>query len=347
MKFGSVPLMEAVGATLVHAVHARSVTLKKGEVVGRDHLPLLQAEGFEALIVARLEDGDVGENEAARKLAEALGGAEIRVERAFTGRANLFARCNGVLTVDRATIDRLNAIDEALTVATLPPMRAVAAGEMVATVKIIPFAVADTVLDTALGLLQVSPLHVQSFKPLRVGVLSTVLPGLKPNVIRKTVQHLAARLTPAAAPIVIDEALPHDADALATRLQQVVTLCDIVVIFGASAITDRRDIIPTALLAAGGRIEQFGMPVDPGNLLLLGQIGATAVIGAPGCARSPKENGFDWVLQRLLAGIPVTRDDIRALGIGGLLMEIGTRPQPRLGLPRRNGAASEQKEEAS
>jgi molybdenum cofactor cytidylyltransferase len=71
------------------------------------------------------------------------------------------------------------------------------------------------------------------------------------------------------------------------------------------------------------------MPVDPGNLLVLGEIGGAAVIGLPGCARSPKSNGFDWVLQRLLADLPVGYDEIAAMGVGGLLGEIPSRPQPR------------------
>ena len=100
-------------------------------------------------------------------------------------------------------------------------------------------------------------------------------------------------------------------------------------VFGASAIADRRDVIPAAVEAIGGRIEHFGMPVDPGNLMLVGQASGQPVLGAPGCARSPKENGFDWVLMRLLAGLPVSRADITGLGVGGLLMEIVTRPQPR------------------
>ena len=103
------------------------------------------------------------------------------------------------------------------------------------------------------------------------------------------------------------------------------------IVFGASAITDRRDVIPAALVAAGGEIEQFGMPVDPGNLLLIGRIAGKPFLGAPGCARSAKENGFDWVLQRMLADIPVSARDIRRMGSGGLLMEIVSRPQPRSG----------------
>jgi molybdenum cofactor cytidylyltransferase len=107
------------------------------------------------------------------------------------------------------------------------------------------------------------------------------------------------------------------------------TGAELVLVFGASAIADRRDVIPSAIENAGGRIEHFGMPVDPGNLMLIGDVGGAPVLGAPGCARSPKENGFDWVLARLLAKLPVRREEIAGMGVGGLLMEIVTRPQPR------------------
>jgi molybdenum cofactor cytidylyltransferase len=103
----------------------------------------------------------------------------------------------------------------------------------------------------------------------------------------------------------------------------------LVIVFGASAIADRRDVIPAAITEIGGAIEHFGMPVDPGNLLLIGNAGGVPVLGAPGCARSPVENGFDWVLMRLLAGLRVNRSDLTGMGVGGLLMEIVTRPQPR------------------
>ncbi len=104
---------------------------------------------------------------------------------------------------------------------------------------------------------------------------------------------------------------------------------ELVIVFGASAIADRRDVIPAAITDIGGMVEHFGMPVDPGNLLLVGSADGVPVLGAPGCARSPVENGFDWVLMRLLAGLKVSRGEIMGLGVGGLLMEIVTRPQPR------------------
>jgi molybdenum cofactor cytidylyltransferase len=135
--------------------------------------------------------------------------------------------------------------------------------------------------------------------------------------------------------VVAEERVSHEAPALTQAIQAMAPLCDLLIVYGASAITDRRDVIPAALEAAGGRIAHFGMPVDPGNLLLVGALTRDdveiPVLGAPGCARSPKENGFDWVLHRLLAGLPVTGADIRRMGVGGLLMEIVSRGQPRTG----------------
>src|SRR5262249_23674871 len=124
----------------------------------------------------------------------------------------------------------------------------------------------------------------------------------------------------------------HETAALARALDEVLKAgAELVLVFGASAIADRRDVIPAAVETVGGKIEHFGMPVDPGNLMLVASADGRPVLGAPGCARSPKENGFDWILARLLCGLPVTRNDITGMGVGGLLMEIVTRPQPREG----------------
>ncbi|TXM84955.1 molybdopterin-binding protein, partial [Methylobacterium sp. WL122] len=178
-------------------------------------------------------------------------------------------------------------------------------------------------------------LRVAPYRRRRVGVVSTRLPSLKETTIDGTLSALAARLAPTGAEIVADIRVPHSATVVADALSAAIDQegADLVIVFGASAIADRRDVIPAGIEATGGAVVHFGMPVDPGNLLLLGACRDVPVIGAPGCARSPKENGFDWVLHRLLADLPVTRADIVALGVGGLLMEIVSRPQPRSGEP--------------
>lgn len=331
MKFEQIAACDAAGTIAAHAVRRDGLTIKKGEAIGAPEVAALLAAGVHEVIVARLEPGDIGEDAAARQLAGRVCGAHLSVDRAFTGRANLFAQAAGVLCVDVAAVDRINDIDEAVTFATLPPFRAVVAGEMVATVKIIPFAVPQAVLEQALVVAGDTALRVAAYRPMRIGVISTLLPGLKATVIAKTLKVLAERLKPAGAQISEETRVAHDETELAAALRALRPRCDLLIVFGASAITDRRDVIPAALELAGGRVDHFGMPVDPGNLLLIGQLDGGPVIGAPGCARSPKENGFDWVLQRMLADVPVTGHDIRRMGAGGLLMEIVTRPQPREG----------------
>jgi molybdenum cofactor cytidylyltransferase len=329
MKFGSTPVEEAEGAVLAHGVRIDGVAFKKGDILTHERRLTLAAAGVKCVVAARLEPGDVGEDEAALRLAKRLAGGNLRCSPPFTGRVNLFAEKAGVAIIEAEAIDRVNAVDEAITVATLPRCRAVAEGDMVATVKIIPFATEAPILEAALAAAPSGAVAVQPFRPMRIGVVSTTLPGLKPATVAKTSRILEARLKPAGAQIFGQEIVAHEVGPLAKALARLIDGADALVVFGASAITDRRDVIPAAIEAIGGRIERFGMPVDPGNLLLLAERHGTPIIGAPGCARSPKENGFDWVLQRVLAGVPIRDEDIRAMGVGGLLMEIASRPQPR------------------
>jgi len=332
MKFGPVAPADALGATAVHSIRQGGLVLKKGTRIGPAEVAALNAAGVKEIVVARLEAGDVSEDQAAGDIAAAVKGEGLRADRAFTGRCNLFAETAGVLVVDKDAIDRLNRVDEAVTIATLPAFKPVVEGEMIATVKIIPFAVAGSARDRAVAeAAKARPaVRVAPYKVRKIGVVSTLLPGLAPKVVDKTLKITTARIQPAGAAIVAERRVPHDAQALSRAIGEVMKAgAELVIVFGASAIADRRDVIPMAIEATGGEIEHFGMPVDPGNLMLIGRLHGRAVIGAPGCARSPKENGFDWVLMRLLAGLPVSRADITAMGVGGLLMEIVTRPQPR------------------
>ncbi|MDP7666942.1 MAG: molybdopterin-binding/glycosyltransferase family 2 protein [Rhodospirillales bacterium] len=333
MKFGALPVSEAEGAILAHGLKAEDRMFKKGRVLDRRDVDDLLAAGIAEIIAARLEEGDVGENEAARKIAEAVTGQGVSRGQPFTGRVNLFARDHGVAVVDADGVKKLNAVDEAATLATLAPFSVAAAKQLVATVKIIPFAVACGVLARCVdcaraeqGLLQIAP-----FVPHAVGLVQTALPGTRSSVLDKTATITRGRLESLGSHLEAEVRCPHTVEDLCRALESLaVRRCAPILVVGASAITDRRDVIPAAIERAGGRVEHFGMPVDPGNLLLLGTDGrGIAVIGLPGCARSPKLNGIDWVLQRLLAGLEVTGADLAAMGAGGLLSEITARPQPR------------------
>ena len=336
MKFGPVAVAASAGTITAHTIKlTNGVIVRKGEWITPAHQASLEAAGIAHVVAAELDPGDVHEDEAARRLASFCAGANLRIDVASTGRCNLFAEATGLVTLDAAVVDAVNAVDESITLATLPALQRVYAGDMVATVKIIPFAVAGADLEAAVRAATPGCLAVAPFRALRVGVVSTLLPALKTTVVDKTLRIFADRVAPARVVIHRELRVPHEADALRRALLELTPESDLVVVFGASAITDRRDVIPTALQGAGGRIEHLGMPVDPGNLLLLGELydgdRVLPMLGAPGCARSPKANGFDFVLDRILSGVPVRAADIRRMGAGGLLMEILSRPHPRAG----------------
>ena len=331
MKFEPMPVAEAEGAILAHSTRCGVRTLKKGLMLTTDHIAALGDADITQVVAARLGEDDVHEDEAAARAAKALAGLGLEIAAAFTGRANLIASVAGLVVLDADRINRLNRIDEALTVATLPAYDVVEAGQLVATVKVIPFAATrgaveswETIATGNEPVLRVAPLQSR-----RIGLILTRTAATTDKMLDKTGRVLADRLAVLGSDIVAERRCDHDASAVAAEIEALADTCDMTLIYGASAITDRRDVIPAAIEHAGGTVDHFGMPVDPGNLLLLAHLGGKPVLGLPGCARSPKLNGFDWVLQRLLAGLPAGSREITEMGVGGLLQEIPSRPQPR------------------
>jgi molybdenum cofactor cytidylyltransferase len=346
MRFGEVPVAEAEGAILAHSLRLGTTALKKARVLSRADLDVIAGAGLARIVVARLEPDDVGEDEAARRVAAAAAGAEVEPAAPFTGRANLFAKTRGLLVFDRERLDRVNLVNEAITLGTLPPFAVVESRTMVATVKIIPFAASAEAVERCVAAARSDGplLRIAPFQPRSIGLIQTRLPGLKESTLDKTREVTDGRLRALGSRLVLEERCGHATAELAPLIRDAMGHgIDILLIHGASAILDRRDVIPGAIVAAGGVIDHFGMPVDPGNLLLLGHVGQRPVLGLPGCARSPKVNGFDWVLERLVAGLPVGPGEIMRMGTGGLLAEIPSRPLPRAEATPATGPKSETK----
>jgi molybdenum cofactor cytidylyltransferase len=336
MIFAELPIEECTGAVLAHALRNGEIAFKKGRILSAVDIEKLKQAGRRTITVARLEADDVGEDAAAAALGALLAAEGLRVEAPFTGRVNIYARAHGLLRVDATQVDAINEVDEAITLATLANYAAMEPDQMAATVKIIPFAVKRAQLDACIAIARRAPvLSFHPFKPRKVALIQTELAAIKPTLLEKTVAVTNRRLAAMGGSDAADLRAPHEPAALSTVIKS--ALADgagIVLVMGGSAIIDRRDVIPAAIEQSGGKVLQFGMPVDPGNLILLGEIGGKPIVGLPGCARTPKLNGFDWVLQRLMADIPVTARDLRRMGAGGLLNEISARPQPRESRPR-------------
>lgn len=327
MKFGPVPLADALGGVLAHGLTTPDGALKKGTLLTADDLERLRRCGVTQVTIARLDAHDIGEDEAAAAVAAALAGGNVRVATAHAGRCNLFAAAAGVAVIDATAIDQLNQVHEAVTVATLPAFAAAAQGQMLATVKIIPFAAPTDAVARCRSLAgDTPPLRVAAFQPHRLGLIQTTQSDTPPGLLAKMAATTRDRLAALGSTLAAQAVVAHNEAAVTAAIDRLRRDGrDPILVLGASAITDRRDVIPAAVVALGGEVVHFGMPVDPGNLLLLARIGATRVVGLPGCARSPKLNGFDWVLQRLLAGLTVTAADIMGMGVGGLLTETGLR----------------------
>lgn len=328
MKFGPVPVTDALGAVLAHSVGLHGAgRLRKGRSLEQKDIDALQAAGIKDVVVAQLEPGDVHENPAATALAEAFvperAAQGLDVTPAFTGRVNLLAAGPGVVQLDVAAIEAVNRVHPMITIATVPPFQQMQAGGMVATIKIISYAVPRAALDAACtqarAALRLVPPKMQKIRL----VVSDIEGGAGDKGWRAIAQRVAAFGIELPAPVVV----PHQIDALAAALKA--EDADLTLILTGSATSDVADVAPEAVRAAGGTIGRFGMPVDPGNLLFIGALGDRAIIGLPGCARSPALNGADWVMARVICGIPVSDDDISGMGVGGLLKEIPTRPQPR------------------
>jgi molybdenum cofactor cytidylyltransferase len=288
----------------------------------------MAAEGWQDVIVARPEPGEIGENEAAARLARALvpdpAGQGLRLTAASTGRVNLYATGPGVLLADTAAIAALNAVHPMVTLATLRPFQRVDAGTMVATVKIIAYAVPGSAIDDACAAAGTA-LRIAAPAIGSASLIETALAGEMPAP--KGREALALRLRRLGVTLDARRVVAHDTGALAAEIGRAPGAA--IFVLTASATSDIADVGPAGLLRAGGALVRFGMPVDPGNLLFLGRLGQRPVIGLPCCARSPALNGADWVLERVICGLSVDAQDIAAMGVGGLLKESPARGRPR------------------
>ena len=325
MEFGPVTLDQALGAVLAHSLPLPAGRLRKGKVLDAGDLAALAAAGIASVIAARLGPGDMGEDAAALALARALvAGAEgLELQAVGTGRVNVLARGPGLARIDAERVDAVNEADPAITLATVPRWQRMDAGGMVATVKIIAYGLESAAVSRACEAGRAALGFARPVLSEAAMIETTVgaAPGDKGH--RITAERLA-RLGVNLAP---ETFVPHEEIALSQAIGA--SSAPLLLILTASATSDIRDVAPAALRRAGGNVRHFGLPVDPGNLLFLGDLQGRPVVGLPGCARSPALNGADWVLERLICGVPLTAGDLRRMGVGGLLKEIPSRPRPR------------------
>ena len=321
MIFGEFRCEEAEGVTLAHTLNLGAKTLKKGRLLGADDIALLKQAGIAAVTGARMGEGDLDENAGAAVIAALLVGPNTETRKPYTGRCNVHASMRGVLRVDAARLDALNLLDEAVAIGTLPDYVLARAGQVLATVKIIPFAVTRELVERCRAIAAGGPLlRLAPLAPRRAALILGELPGMKENVFRGTVTATRNRLEGLGSRLALVLRCRHEKGEYAARLREARAAgCDLLLVAGATVTKDRLDTVPAAVVAVGGIVDHFGMPAEPGNMLLLAHIGSIPVLVLPGCARSRRSNGLDWALQRLNAGLPFGRAEIMRMGVGGLI----------------------------
>ena len=332
MKFGEVAIQDALDAILAHNLFDADSKriMNKGRRLTPDDIEVLQSHGYSQVIVARPDENDIHENEAAKRIGEALAGDNIKSKAPGVGRANLMAKERGVLLVNVQILSQVNNIYDGISIASLREHSLVEVNDLVTLVKVVPFFVPNArILDIerlaseSTGIISIRPLQAK-----RVALIISGQDSMRDSLIddfhepvKNRIEFLGSQLDE---PIYV----PHDATHIANAMRAKAD-CDLIIVASMSAIIDIDDIVPSALRLAGGTITIHGVPVDPGTLLMMGYLNEVPVVGAPGCIKSPKVNVIDWVFPRLLAGERLTRASIVQMGHGGLLQDIQNRPMPR------------------
>ncbi len=331
MKILGLHPQESLGSVIAQTYNLPGKTISKGTFVTSDIVDYFKEDDVQNILCAVPDSDDIHEDEAANIISNAIDRSHLYTESASTGRVNFKSRSLCLVRYERELIKEVNLIDESIAFSIVEHNQLLAKNDLIATLKIIPFFTQKRYVDQVISILAKNELFkTHSLNKKEVSLIQTSFEWQKKSMFKATSNVTRNRLEALDCSLNEEKLIRHDFEVLRSEIRSSIESgIDILLISGASAIIDRSDYIPKAILSEGGEIIQYGLAVDPGNLLLVGKIGKTAIIGMPGCARSPKLNGFDWVLQLLMADIPVVKEELAQMGAGGLLMEIASRPLPR------------------
>nr|ADI18957.1 molybdopterin biosynthesis enzyme [uncultured Rhodobacterales bacterium HF0010_10C01] len=331
MKILGLDPQESLGSVIAQTYNLPGKTISKGTFVTSEIVGYLKEGEVQNILCAVPDDGDIHEDEAANIISNAIDRSHIYIDTASTGRVNFKSRSLCLVRYKRDLIKKVNMVDESIAFSIVEHNQLLAKNDLIATLKIIPFFTQKKYVDQVLSILDKNELFkTHNLNKKEVSLIQTSFEWQKKSMFKATSNVTRNRLEALDCSLNEEKLISHDYNLLRSEIRSSIESgIDILLISGASAIIDRSDYIPKAILSEGGEITQYGLAVDPGNLLLVGKIAETIIIGMPGCARSPKLNGFDWVLQLLMADIPVDKEELAEMGAGGLLMEIASRPLPR------------------
>jgi molybdenum cofactor cytidylyltransferase len=330
MFFGEVKTEDSENSILATSMildeNNLKIKIKKGTIINKKIITLLLKNKIKYITCAKLEEADIDENIAVHKISQKIickKNANLKLSESHQGRCNILSKINGLLKFDTQKLLSINSITDEVGLATLKPYSLVKKNQIIASTKAIPFAINKKLLKK-IEKASVECLQVLPFQKMNVHLIQTKNNHTPAKILNKTILVTEKRLLGLGLDNFIDKTCDHNIKSLSDNINSSINEgADIILVFGISAICDVNDIIPLSLRENKGTVIRLGMPVEPGNLMLLGELKKSnkiiPFIGMPGCARSQKENGVDWILWRLFCGLSVSNEDINNMGNGGLL----------------------------
>ena len=319
MIFKIIASRNASTCILAHSIKLDNFSLKKGKILNEEDVCMLLKYKIENVYVAIIGKEDYSENYSAKKIAKHISSAELYEPEATNGRADLFSKTSGMLKVNNEKLFKINSIFPEIAVCTLKNYSVIKKGQLVGNVKILPYALnkakVDKILkdETIKKIFKVSKVKIEK---IAIIYTSNNIKFLKKEKILTAVNN---RLKNFDLEVNFEEICKHNHKDLCKKIKSVMKKNpDLILIYGESSISDLNDVVPRAILASKGKVLSSLLPTDPGNLLLLGSIQKTNLIGVPGCAKSIKRNGFDDILERICHGETFTKKKLLDLAEGGL-----------------------------
>jgi molybdopterin biosynthesis enzyme len=319
-----IPVEEAVGLPLAHDITEivpgkyKGPAFRRGHIVRKEDISKLLDVGKRNLYVMELDKDELHEEEAAKRLAKAAAGSNLRLTGPSEGRINLVAEISGLLKVDSDQLYRLNSLGD-LMMATLPSDRRVEEGEIVAGTRTIPVFVKEELIQRAEALCKDHPIvRILPMPARRVHLIVTgsevytgrIKDGFEPVVRRKT--------SAMGSDLAEKQLANDDPDQIANLIQKAQGAgAELILVSGGMSV-DPDDKTPEGIRRSGAKIESHGFPVLPGSMFLMAYLNDTPILGLSGCVLHDPFSAFDILLPRLLAGEKITRADIIAMGHGGL-----------------------------
>ncbi len=319
-----IPVEDAVGMPLAHDITEivpgkhKGPAFRRGHIIRPEDVSKLLDVGKAHIYVMELEKDELHEEDAARRLAKVAAGKNLQLTDPVEGRVNLVAEIPGLLKVDGDILYRLNSLGD-LMMATLPSNRYVRKGDVVAGTRTIPVLVKEDLVQQAEALCKGHPIvNILPTPPRRIHLIVTgsevftgrIQDGFGP-VVRRKVSELGSNLESV-------KLAPDDPDVIASHIKEAHQAGAEVILVSGGMSVDPDDKTPEGIRRSGARVETHGFPVLPGSMFLMAYLDQIPVMGLSGCVLHDPFTAFDALLPRLLAGERITRQEIVAMGHGGL-----------------------------